>query len=210
MIRYIKGIYAMTFENSIIVENASGIGFEIFLPAGSPLYRYGEGEEIMVYTSMAVKEDDISLYGFHNREALELFELLTTVNGIGAKAAMAILSALSPEELRRAILFEDAKEISRANGVGKKTAERVILELKEKVGKLSDRIGDGDIPMRSDSAMSAASGADESRGDNRLEAVSALMALGYSKAEAYSAISQVTEDGLSSEEYIKKALKHLF
>ncbi len=210
MIRYIKGIYAMTFENSIIVENASGIGFEIFLPAGSPLYRYGEGEEIMVYTSMAVKEDDISLYGFHNREALELFELLITVNGIGAKAAMAILSALSPEELRRAILFEDAKEISRANGVGKKTAERVILELKEKVGKLSDRIGDGDIPISHDSAMGAATGADETRGDNRLEAVSALMALGYSKAEAYSAISQVTEDGLSSEEYIKKALKHLF
>lgn len=210
MIRYIKGIYAMTFENSIIVENASGIGFEIFLPAGSPLYRYGEGEEIMVYTSMAVKEDDISLYGFHNREALELFELLITVNGIGAKAAMAILSALSPEELRRAILFEDAKEISRANGVGKKTAERVILELKEKVGKLSDRIGDGDIPVSHDSVMGAAAGADETRGDNRLEAVSALMALGYSKAEAYSAISQVTEDGLSSEEYIKKALKHLF
>ena len=134
MIRYIKGIYSMTFENSIIVENASGIGFEIFVPAGSPLYRYGEGEEIMVYTSMAVKEDDISLYGFHNREALELFELLITVNGIGAKAAMAILSTLSPEELRRAILFEDAKEISRANGVGKKTAERIILELKEKIG----------------------------------------------------------------------------
>lgn len=210
MIRYIKGIYAMTFENSIIVENASGIGFEIFLPAGSPLYRYGEGEEIMVYTSMAVKEDDISLYGFHNREALELFELLITVNGIGAKAAMAILSALSPEELRRAILFEDAKEISRANGVGKKTAERVILELKEKVGKLSDRIGDGDIPVSPDSVMGAAAGAVEARGDNRLEAVSALMALGYSKAEAYSAISQVAEDGLSSEEYIKKALKHLF
>lgn len=210
MIRYIKGIYAMTFENSIIVENASGIGFEIFLPAGSPLYRYGEGEEIMVYTSMAVKEDDISLYGFHNREALELFELLITVNGIGAKAAMAILSALSPEELRRAILFEDAKEISRANGVGKKTAERVILELKEKVGKLSDRIGDGDIHISSDPAIGTVSGADEGQGGNRLEAVSALMALGYSKAEAYSAISQVTEDGLSSEEYIKKALKHLF
>ena len=136
----------MTFENSIIVENASGIGFEIFIPAGSPLYRYGEGEEIMVYTSMAVKEDDISLYGFHNREALELFELLTTVNGIGAKAAMAILSALSPEELRRAILFEDAKEISRANGVGKKTAERIILELKEKIGKMSGSMSDSGMP----------------------------------------------------------------
>ena len=143
MIRYIKGIYSMTFENSIIVETPSGIGFEIFLPAGSPLYRYGEGEEIMVYTSMAVKEDNISLYGFHNREALELFELLITVSGIGAKGAMSILSTLQPTELKRAILFEDAKEISRANGVGKKTAERLILELKDKIGKMSGAVNDG-------------------------------------------------------------------
>ena len=209
MIRYIKGIYSMTFENSIIVENASGIGFEIFIPAGSPLYRYGEGEEIMVYTSMAVKEDDISLYGFHNREALELFELLTTVNGIGAKAAMAILSTLSPEELRRAILFEDAKEISRANGVGKKTAERIILELKEKIGKLSGGMTDSGMPA--ELAGGTSSGAGDAAGtDNRVEAINALIALGYSKAEAFSAISQVPEEGLSCEDYIKKALKHLF
>lgn len=208
MIRYIKGIYSMTFENSIIVENASGIGFEIFIPAGSPLYRYGEGEEIMVYTSMAVKEDDISLYGFHNREALELFELLITVNGIGAKAAMAILSVLSPEELRRAILFEDAKEISRANGVGKKTAERVILELKEKIGKLSGGMSEASIPAEL-SGGTVSPGADGAA-DNRVEAINALIALGYSKAEAFGAISQVPEDGLSCEDYIKKALKHLF
>ena len=201
----------MTFENSIIVENASGIGFEIFLPAGSPLYRYGEGEEIMVFTSMAVKEDDISLYGFHNREALELFELLTTVNGIGAKAAMAILSALSPEELRRAILFEDAKEISRANGVGKKTAERIILELKEKIGKMSGGFGDTAAAADFAGGAAGAGGAgDGSGGDNRVEAINALIALGYSKAEAFSAISQVPEEGLSCEDYIKKALKHLF
>ena len=201
----------MTFENSIIVENASGIGFEIFIPAGSPLYRYGEGEEIMVYTSMAVKEDDISLYGFHNREALELFELLTTVNGIGAKAAMAILSALSPEELRRAILFEDAKEISRANGVGKKTAERIILELKEKIGKMSGGFGDSAAAADFAGGAAGAGGSgDGSGGDNRVEAINALIALGYSKAEAFSAISQVPEEGLSCEDYIKKALKHLF
>ena len=209
MIRYIKGIYSMTFESSIIVENASGIGFEIFIPAGSPLYRSGEGEEIMVYTSMAVKEDDISLYGFHNREALELFELLTTVNGIGAKAAMAILSVLSPEELRRAILFEDAKEISRANGVGKKTAERIILELKEKIGKLSGGMTDSGMPAELAGGASAGAG-DGSGTDNRVEAINALIALGYSKAEAFSAISQVPEEGLSCEDYIKKALKHLF
>lgn len=204
----------MTFENSIIVENASGIGFEIFIPAGSPLYRYGEGEEIMVYTSMAVKEDDISLYGFHNREALELFELLITVNGIGAKAAMAILSALSPEELRRAILFEDAKEISRANGVGKKTAERIILELKEKIGKMADGLNGNVLTAElGDGAGGAGTGGAGGEGavvDNRVEAINALMALGYSKAEAFSAISQVPEDGLSCEDYIKKALKHLF
>ena len=198
----------MTFENSIIVENASGIGFEIFIPAGSPMYRYGEGEEIMVYTSMAVKEDDISLYGFHNREALELFELLTTVNGIGAKAAMAILSALSPEELRRAILFEDAKEISRANGVGKKTAERIILELKEKIGKMPGSMSDSGMPA--ELAGGGASAGGGAGADNRVEAINALIALGYSKAEAFSAISQVPEEGLSCEDYIKKALKHLF
>ena len=207
MIRYIKGIYSMTFENSIIVETPSGIGFEILLPAGSPLYRYGEGEEIMVYTSMAVKEDNISLYGFHNREALELFELLITVSGIGAKGAMSILSTLQPTELTRAILFEDAKEISRANGVGKKTAERLILELKDKIGKMSGAVNDGygasDLGGGAADAVLPAS-------DDRTEAVNALVALGYSKAEAFSAISQVPEDGLTCEEYIKKALKHLF
>lgn len=92
----------MTFENGIVVENSSGMGFEINIPAGSPLYRYGEGEEVLVYTAMMVKEDDISLYGFHNRESLELFRLLVTVNGIGAKAAMAIMGSMSTDELRQA------------------------------------------------------------------------------------------------------------
>lgn len=197
----------MTFENSIIVETASGLGLEIFVPAGSPLYRYGEGEEILVYTSMAVKEDGISLYGFHNREALELFELLITVSGIGAKGAMSILSALQPAELKRAILFEDAKEISRANGVGKKTAERLILELKDKIGKLEGALGDSSSLTASGTASD---GLDATGADDRTEAINALIALGYSKAEAFGAISQVSEDGLSCEEYIKKALKHLF
>lgn len=204
MIRYIKGIYAMTLESSIIVENASGIGFEIHIPAGSPLYRYGEGEEIMVFTSMAVKEDDISLYGFHNRETLELFELLITVSGIGAKAAMAILGTLSPDELKRSILFEDAKEIARANGVGKKTAERLILELKDKVGKMETSHED-----LSAASMGETAGGVQSE-DHRVEAINALIALGYSKGEAFSAISQVPEEGLSCEDYIKKALKNLF
>ena len=88
MIKYIRGTYAMTFESGIVVETASGIGFAVHVPAGSPLYRSREGEEVMVYTLMIVKEDDISLYGFHNKESLELFRMLITVNGVGAKAAM--------------------------------------------------------------------------------------------------------------------------
>ena len=91
MIKYIKGYYAMTFAGGIVIETPSGIGFEINIPAGSPLYKYGEGEEITVFTAMIVKEDDISLYGFHNRESLDLFRMLITVSGIGAKGAMSIM-----------------------------------------------------------------------------------------------------------------------
>ena len=194
----------MTFENGIIGEDGSGVGYEIFVPANSPLYRYVEGEEVKVFTSMSVKEDGISLYGFHNRENQQLFELLITVNGIGAKAAMSILSALTADELKRAIAFEDVKEISKANGVGKKTAERLILELKDKVGKFAtsrEELG---------AAVPAGGNAAAINADNRVEAINALIALGYSKAEAFNAISQVAEEDLSCEDYIKKALKNLF
>ena len=146
MIKYIKGYYAMTFAGGIVIETPSGIGFEINIPAGSPLYKYGEGEEITVFTAMIVKEDDISLYGFHNRESLDLFRMLITVSGIGAKGAMSIMGSMSADELRRAIVFEDVKEISKANGVGKKTAERLILELKDKVGKMGASAGTGLFP----------------------------------------------------------------
>ena len=198
MIRYVKGIYSMNINGGIVVETQSGLGLEIFLPANSPIYRYGEGETIMVYTSMIVKEDDISLYGFHNRDNLEIFERLITVSGVGAKGAMSILSTLEAAELKRAIAFEDAKEISRANGIGKKTAERIILELKDKLSKT-------DIPAYVPPADTA-----DVSSDSRSEAITALVALGYTKAEAFNAVASINDEGLSSEEYIKKALKNLF
>lgn len=203
MIRYIKGIYSMTSQTGIVVETASGIGFEINVPAGSPLYRYGEGEAVLVYTIMVVKEDDISLYGFHNKESLDLFRLLVSVNGIGAKAAMAIMGSMSSAELIQAIMFEDVKAVSRANGVGKKTAERLILELKDKLGGL------GAITDASELAP-AFSSSEEAAEGGRAQAIEALVALGYSKAEAFAAVARVSEDGLACEEYIKKALKTLF
>ncbi|MGN0680777.1 MAG: Holliday junction branch migration protein RuvA [Candidatus Fimisoma sp.] len=198
MIRYVKGIYSVNINGGIVVETQSGLGLEIFLPANSPIYRYGEGETIMVYTSMIVKEDDISLYGFHNRDNLEIFERLITVSGVGAKGAMSILSTLEAAELKRAIAFEDAKEISRANGIGKKTAERIILELKDKLAKT-------DIPAYVPPADTA-----DASSDSRSEAITALVALGYTKAEAFNAVASINDEGLSSEEYIKKALKNLF
>lgn len=191
----------MAYETGIVVETSSGMGFEINVPAGSPLYQHGEGEEIKVYTAMIVKEDDISLYGFHNKESLNLFRLLITVNGIGAKGAMGIMGCLSVDELKKAIAFEDVKAVSKAPGVGKKTAERLILELKDKIGKFNAGTQTERLPLFSQPPETP---------DGRTEAIYALEALGYSKAEAFSAVSKVAEEGLSSEEYIKKALKDLF
>lgn len=199
MIRYVKGTYAMDVNGGIAVETQSGIGLEIFLPANSPVYRYKTGDSVMIFTSMIVKDDDISLYGFHNKESLELFEKLITVSGVGAKGAMAIVGTLSAEELKRAIVFEDAKEIARANGIGKKTAERIILELKDKIGRPEDRLSGAEAP-----------GGGELSADSRTEAITALTALGYTKAEAFNAVASINEEGLTSEEYIKKALKSLF
>ena len=148
MIRYVKGVYSMNVNGGIVVEIQSGLGLEIFLPVNSPIYRYGEGETIKVYTSMIVKEDDIRLYGFHNRESLDLFEKLITVSGVGAKGAMSIVGTLDTDQLKRAVAFEDAKEIARANGIGKKTAERIILELKDKIGRIDKDINkpSSDLP----------------------------------------------------------------
>ncbi len=199
MIRYVKGIYTLNVSGGVVVETQSGLGLEIFLPANSPVYKYKTGDSVMIFTSMMVKEDDMRLYGFHNKESLELFEKLITVSGVGAKGAMAIIGTLSAEELKRAIAFEDAKEIARANGIGKKTAERIIIDLKDKVGMPEGELCD-----------TAASGSGEITADNRSEAITALAALGYTRAEAFNAVASINDEGLTSEEYIKRALKNLF
>lgn len=200
MIRYVKGVYSMNVNGGIVVEIQSGLGLEIFLPANSPVYRYGEGDTVQIYTSMIVKEDDIRLYGFHNKESMELFEKLITVSGVGAKGAMSIIGTLSTDELKRAVAFEDAKEIARANGIGKKTAERIILELKDKIGRMDETHQQAAVFSESPALTQ----------DSRTEAINALVALGYTKAEAFGAVSSVNEEELSSEEYIRKALKNLF
>ncbi|TDP50811.1 Holliday junction branch migration protein RuvA [Aminicella lysinilytica] len=195
MIRFIKGKFHPLTDGTAVIESASGVGFLVYLPANSPLYKNLEGDEVKVFTAMIVKEDDVSLYGFDGKEELDLFKLLITVNGVGAKAAMAIMSILPAMELRRAIAGGDVEAIKAASGVGKKTAERVILELKDKVGDFGD--------------LSSVSSGEQSFsfGSERTEAVSALITLGYSKSEAETAVGRVIDDELPCEEYIKRALK---
>lgn len=198
MIRFIKGKFHPQMDNTCIVETSSGLGLLVHLPGNSPLYRNVDGEDVRVYTYMIVREDDLSLYGFDTMDDMRLFAQLITVNGVGAKAAMAVMSILPGNELRRAIASGDAKMISQANGVGKKTSERIILELK-------DKVGDFDFPAEEEnfSQNSAAAGA-------RSEAVTALLSLGYSRGEAEDAVSHVRDEDLSAEEYIRLALKSLF
>ena len=195
MFRYIKGTIEMKLAESVVVE-CGGVGFEMNVPQNSRLYLAHEGSEVTVFTYMSVREDDISLYGFDDEDGLDLFEKLITVNGIGAKAAMAILSAMPSADVKKAIVFEDAASLTRANGIGKKTAQRIVLELKDKIKDVSQPAG---MPEE------AAGSSDQSA---KGEAIDALLALGYSRTEAAAALVGA-EEGLSAEDYIKIALKNM-
>ena len=195
MFRYIKGTIEMKLAQSVVVE-CGGVGFEMAVPQNSRLYLAPEGSEVTVFTYMSVREDDISLFGFDEEDGLLLFEKLITVNGIGAKAAMAILSAMPASEVKKAIVFEDADMLTRANGIGKKTAQRIVLELKDKMKDITVE----DLPG-ADIAPAASS-------SDKQQATDALMALGYSRTEAAAALVGA-EDGLSVEDYIKIALKNM-
>ncbi len=121
MFHYIKGNITMKFEGGVVIE-AGGIGYEVFVPDNSSVYLNENNETVLIYTAMIMREDDVSIYGFHDKEALDLFRKLMTVNGVGAKAAMAILSAMPVSEIKKAIVFDDAVTLTKANGIGKKNS----------------------------------------------------------------------------------------
>ncbi len=191
MFHYIKGNITMKFEGGVVIE-ANGIGYEVFVPDNSSVHLAVGGETVLIYTVMIVREDDVSIYGFREKEELDLFRKLLTVNGVGAKAALAILSSMPVGEIRKAIVFDDAATLTKANGIGKKIAQRITLELKEKMGMV------GGLAEAADQVISD---------DRKTEAVNGLISLGYSRSEALSALAGITDDNLSTEEYIKKALK---
>lgn len=201
MIRHLRGTYLCYDSGAMVIETPSGIGFRVNIPSYSPLLNAREGDELEIYTHMQVKEDGMSLYGFPDLEGLKLYEQLITVNGVGPKAGLAIMSLGTTNQIKLLIVNRDAAGIAKAQGVGKKTAERLILELADKIGAVA--YDDGVVASGVSTQVSAAVSAE------RAEAIVALTTLGYTKKEAEDAIGSVQEEGLTPEGYIKLALKYL-
>lgn len=202
MISYVRGILAEKEKDRIVVE-AGQIGFGIFVPLTTLELLPSLGTEVRIYTHLQVKEDDMSLYGFLSRQDLEMFRRLIGVNGIGPKGALAILSSLRTEDLRLAILTGDAKAIAKAPGVGARTAQRIILDLKDKVS--AEEVLSSLTESTGETISQAPLPLEASR-----EAVEALVALGYSNLEASKAVKsvQATED-MDAEAVLKASLKYL-
>ena len=202
MYAYLKGTIEDITEDNLVIE-AGQIGYNVKVSARTVNALGGIGSFVKIYTYTLVREDTFSLYGFLTKDDLEIFKKLITVNGIGPKGGLAILSIMSADELRFAILAADSKAIAKAPGVGAKTAERVILDLKDKIS-----IEDAISPKETVSALAVAG---EGIGNKKNEAVEALVALGYSASDALRAVKQVemTED-IGVEEILKAALKYIF
>ena len=200
MYAYIKGLLADRNDQQIVIEN-NGIGYLINCPLGISAEIGGAGSEVTVYLYQCVKEDDISLYGFISRNQKEMFLKLITVSGIGPKVAHSICASLSAEQIAAAVMSSNIALLTSVKGLGKKTAERIILELKD---KLKDQLGKT-VAISVAPAVTAASGNVDS--GVMQDAVGALVVLGYKDQEAADAVASAYEDGIGLEDLIRKALK---
>jgi len=202
MISSVKGKLEGVTSESVIID-VNGLGVEAIVPA-TVINRLPKiDENVRLYTYLHVREDAMQLYGFLEKEDLDFFKLLITVNGIGPKAAIAVLSSMPADILTFAILSEDIKTIEKAQGIGAKTAKKLVLDLKDKVGIIKQAKNASSVDYNSDIATGINS-------EIKREAAEVLAALGYSQTEAMKAISTVemTED-MTSEELVKLALKNL-
>lgn len=205
MIGFIRGKTAEITDENLVLE-AGGIGYNIKITPNIASDLPGIGEDVKVYTYLSVREDAMNLYGFLTKEDLELFKLLIGVNGIGPKVAQGVLSGISASDLRFAILSGDVKAISKAPGIGAKTAQRMILDLKDKLN-LQDmfdlRTGRQSLGEDSASSPNGMTGVKQ-------EAVEALTALGYSGSEALKAVRKAAvDDTMDVEALLKAALKEM-
>ena len=200
MISYIRGELIAIEEEKVIVD-VSGVGFGIFMPGQAMNLLPPIGEEVKLHTYMNVREDAMQLFGFLTRDDLNVFKLVIGVSGIGPKGGLSILSHLSPDELRFAVMSHDVKAISGAPGIGKKTAEKLIIELKDKLS--IEDVLERTVERDSHSILST---------NNQIhtEAVQALVALGYGNTEALKAVKKVdTSEDMTVEDVLKQALKYI-
>ena len=203
MISYLRGELAAVEEQKAVID-VGGVGYGVYMPQQALSLLPAVGSEVKIHTYLNVREDAMQLFGFLTRDDLEIFRLVIGVSGIGPKGGLSILSCLSPDELRFAIMSGDAKAISAAPGIGKKTAEKLIVELRDKVDieTTLDHAAHGaerDVPAGevSDNGMQA-------------EAVQALVALGYTSSESLRAVKKTSPDCATVEDILKEALKFLF
>ncbi len=194
MFAYIKGSLEIKANNYVVID-VSGIGYKIFM-AGSNIDKIGDiGNNVKVYTHYYVREDNISLYGFLTDEELRMFELLISVSGIGAKSAIAMLSEITPTDFALSVISNDVTKLTKIQGIGAKTAQRIILELKDKL-KTEQAIEKQDTKIQKVIAEET----------NYEEAISALQILGYNKKEIEKTLEKLDLTGLLVEDIIRKAL----
>lgn len=203
MIAYVNGIVEDIAEDNVVLD-VNGLGYNIKISADTASRLPGIGEPVKLYTYTCVREDAFLLYGFLTRSDLEIFKKLITVNGIGPKGGLAILSVMDGDDLRFAILSGDAKAISKAPGIGAKTAQRVILDLKDKLSYDDTMI---------DKEISAAVSGNAFKADTpqKKEAIEALMSLGYGQTESTKAVNAIEGiENMDSGAILKEALKKMF
>lgn len=194
MISYIKGVIDTVEPDKVIIEN-NNMGYNVLM-SQSATEVLGQGEEIKIYTYLHVKEDAMQLFGFLSKNELEMFKKLISVSGVGPKGGLAILSALPENNLQMAIISGDAKAISKAQGIGAKTAQRIIIELKDKID-LEEMLEVSSEAISSDNSIQS-------------DAIDALIALGYSKTESFNAVKKISVDeNMDVEDILKLALKNI-
>lgn len=197
MYEYIKGIFVGINKDYIVVDN-NGMGYKIYTSGSTIAKMPKTNENVLLYIKQIVREDFIGLYGFLTKDEIEMFSLVISVNGVGAKAALSLLSICSVSSLKYAIVSGDEKTIVRAPGIGKKIAQRIILELREKIH----------IEQSMDINLSQISGSDLIEDRKLIEVLGALISLGYSEKEAEKAL-KVANKEQSLENMIKDCLKYL-
>ena len=202
MIAYVHGIIEDISEDNVVID-VGGIGYNVRISADTASNLPAVGETVRLYTYTMVREDAFLLYGFLSRDALDIFKKCITVNGIGPKGAMALLSVMDADSLRYAIMSGDAKAISKAPGIGIRTAERLILDLKDKI-KIDDTMIAREI-------MDTANASQSGEGQQKREAIEALVSLGYGRTESIKAINSISGvEEMDSGAILKAALKKMF